>query len=153
MSRGLGDVYKRQLRISKRTLYEYFSSKQEIVEQAIISFFDPIYEYHQKLLDDKTMTCEEKIIAFFEIPNKNWKVLSVRNICELLEKMPDVYERLESRYQKDWSLLEQILDEAQQTGEFKPFDKSCYCACCTAHPMTSSSTSTMSIKIPVLVPI
>ena len=117
------DDLARQLRISKRTLYEYFSSKQEIVEQAIISFFDPIYEYHQKLLDDKTMTCEEKIIAFFEIPNKNWKVLSVRNICELLEKMPDVYERLESRYQKDWSLLEQILDEAQQTGEFKPFDK------------------------------
>ena len=64
------DDLARQLRISKRTLYEYFSSKQEIVEQAIISFFDPIYEYHQKLLDDKTMTCEEKIIAFFEIPNK-----------------------------------------------------------------------------------
>lgn len=82
-----------------------------------------MYAYHQKLLEDDTLTCEEKLVAYFDIPDENWRVLSVRNVCELLDKMPDVYERLQSRYQNDWSLLEQILDEAQQTGEFKPFDK------------------------------
>lgn len=117
------DDLARKLRISKRTLYEYFSSKQEIVEQAIISFLEPIYDYHRKLVDDDSLTCEAKIIAYFNVPNENWQVLSVRKVCDLLVKMPDVWERLQSRYKKDWSLLEQLLDEAQQTGEFKPFDK------------------------------
>ena len=37
--------------------------------------------------------------------------------------MPSTCERLQSRYKKDWLLLERLLDEAQETGEFKPFDK------------------------------
>lgn len=117
------DDLARKLRISKRTLYEYFSSKQEIVEEAISSFLERVYQYHRELVDDDNLTCEEKLIAYFDVPNENWQVLSVRKVCDLLVKMPDVWERLQSRYKKDWSLLEQLLDEAQQTGEFKPFDK------------------------------
>lgn len=117
------DDLARKLRISKRTLYEYFSSKQEIVEEAISSFLERVYQYHRELVDDDGLTCEEKLIAYFDVPNENWQVLSVRKVCDLLVKMPDVWERLQSRYKKDWSLLEQLLDEAQQTGEFKPFDK------------------------------
>lgn len=42
------DDLARNLRISKRTLYENFSSKQEIIEQAIADFTDKIYAYHQR---------------------------------------------------------------------------------------------------------
>lgn len=117
------DDLARNLRISKRTLYEHFSSKQEIVEQAIIDFTDKIYAHHQRIVGDSTMSCEAKLMAYFDVPDENWQVLSVRKVSELLAKMPDVWERLQSRYEKDWQLLEQLLDEAQQTGEFKPFDK------------------------------
>ena len=117
------DDLARNLRISKRTLYEHFSSKQEIVEQSIIDFTDKIHAYHQRIVDDKTMTSEAKLIAYFDVPDENWQVLSVRKTSELLAKMPDVWERLQSRYEQDWDLLKQILNEAQQTGEFRPFDK------------------------------
>lgn len=117
------DDLARNLRISKRTLYEHFSSKQEIVEQVIIDFTDKIYAHHQRIVGDSTMSCEAKLMAYFDVPDENWQVLSVRKVSELLAKMPDVWERLQSRYEKDWQLLEQLLDEAQQTGEFKPFDK------------------------------
>ena len=102
------DDLARNLRISKRTLYENFSSKQEIIEQAIA---------------DPAMTCEAKLIAYFDVPSDNWQVLSVRKTSDLLAKMPGTCERLQSRYKKDWLLLERLLDEAQETGEFKPFDK------------------------------
>lgn len=42
------DDLARNLRISKRTLYENFSSKQEIIEQAIADFTDKIYAYRQR---------------------------------------------------------------------------------------------------------
>lgn len=117
------DDLARNLRISKRTLYEHFSSKQEIIEQAISDFTNKIYTYHRRIVSDSTMTCEAKLIAYFDVPSDNWQVLSVRKASELLTKMPDVWNRLQSRYEKDWRLLEQLLDEAQETGEFKPFDK------------------------------
>ncbi|WP_298590521.1 TetR/AcrR family transcriptional regulator [uncultured Megasphaera sp.] len=117
------DDLARNLRISKRTLYEHFSSKQEIVEQAIANFSDEIYAYHQRIVNNPDMTCEAKLIAYFDVPSDNWQVLSVRKVSELLSKMPGICERLQSRYKKDWYLLEQLLDEAQETGEFKPFDK------------------------------
>lgn len=113
----------RNLRISKRTLYENFSSKQEIIEQAIADFTDKIYAYHQRIVSDPAMTCEAKLIAYFDVPSDNWQVLSVRKTSDLLAKMPGTCERLQSRYKKDWLLLERLLDEAQETGEFKPFDK------------------------------
>lgn len=117
------DALARNLRISKRTLYEHFSSKQEIIEQAITDFTDKIYAYHQRIVSDPARTCEAKLIAYFDVPSDNWQVLSVRKTSDLLAKMPSTCERLQSRYKKDWLLLERLLDEAQETGEFKPFDK------------------------------
>ena len=117
------DDLARNLRISKRTLYENFLSKQEIIEQAIADFTDKIYAYHQRIVSDPAMTCEAKLIAYFDVPSDNWQVLSVRKTSDLLAKMPGTCERLQSRYKKDWLLLERLLDEAQETGEFKPFDK------------------------------
>ena len=106
------DDLARNLRISKRTLYENFSSKQEIIEQAIADFTDKIYAYHQRIVSDPAMTCEAKLIAYFDVPSDNWQVLSVRKTSDLLAKMPGTCERLQSRYKKDWLLLERLLDEA-----------------------------------------
>ena len=80
------DDLARNLRISKRTLYEHFSSKQEIIEQAISDFTNKIYAYHRRIVSDSTMTCEAKLIAYFDVPSDNWQVLSVRKASELLPK-------------------------------------------------------------------
>lgn len=44
------DDLARRLHISKRTLYENFSSKQEIVKNAILSVMDDLYTHHVSLL-------------------------------------------------------------------------------------------------------
>lgn len=117
------DDLARNLRISKRTLYENFSSKQEIIEQAITDFTDKIYAYHQRIVSNPAMTCEAKLIAYFDVPSDNWQVLSVRKTSDLLAKMPGTWNACSPAIKKDWLLLERLLDEAQETGEFKPFDK------------------------------
>lgn len=147
------DDLARKLRISKRTLYEYFSSKQEIVEEAISSFLERVYQYHRELVDDDSLTCEEKLIAYFDVPDENWQVLSVRKVSDLLVKMPDVYDRLQSRYKRIGVSWNKSSMKPSRQGPSNLLTKSCYCACCTAQPMISSITSMMSIKIPVLVPI
>ena len=60
------DDLARNLRISKRTLYEHFASKQAIIEESLLSMMGKIQEEHRKLLADPDMTTEEKIISFFK---------------------------------------------------------------------------------------
>lgn len=117
------DDLARNLRISKRTLYEYFVSKQAIVEEALLSMMKSIQDEHRKLLADVNMTTEEKIISFFKVTSDNITVLSVRKTTELVKKMPDVCEKLEAARKEDWDILGQLLDIAQKEDGFKPFDK------------------------------
>ncbi len=122
------DELARRLRISKRTLYEQFSSKQEIIQAALYSLIDDVYDQHVKLLADTSLSTEEKIIRFFHVQTRRVKaetvnMLSVRKMNDVLAKMPELRRLLEQRSRQDWQLLEQLLDKAAQEPAFKPFDK------------------------------
>lgn len=117
------DDLARNLRISKRTLYEHFVSKQAIIEESLLSMMSEIQEEHRRLLADPDMTTEEKIISFFKVKSNNITVLSVRKTTDLMKKMPDVCKKLEVARKADWDILGQLLDIAQQEDDFKPFDK------------------------------
>ena len=117
------DDLARNLRISKRTLYEHFVSKQAIIEESLLSMMSEIQEEHRRLLADPDMTTEEKIISFFKVKSNNITVLSVRKTTDLMKKMPDVCKKLEVARKADWDILGQLLDAAQQEDDFKPFDK------------------------------
>lgn len=117
------DDLARNLRISKRTLYEHFSSKQEIIEKSMLSLIDDIHEQHVALLANTEMTTEEKIINFFNVKTHYISVLSVRKTDEILRKMPEVCAALEERHRMDWALLSQLFEQAQQEDSFKEVDK------------------------------
>lgn len=147
------DDLARNLRISKRTLYENFSSKQEIIEQAIADFTDKIYAYHQRIVSDPAMTCEAKLIAYFDVPSDNWQVLSVRKTSDLLAKMPGTCERLQSRYKKTGSFWNGSSMKLRRQENSSPLISSCSCVSCIAQPMTLSIILMMSNTIPPLVTI
>lgn len=116
------DNLAKRLRISKRTLYEHFSSKQEIIEETMLSFAGKVYTYHCQVANDSTLSTEEKLKAYFAISNDNLDMLSVRKVNELIRKMPAICQRIREKTDEDWKILEQLLEEAQQSKEFKPFD-------------------------------
>lgn len=117
------DDLAKNLRISKRTLYEHFSSKQEIIEETLRSLMDDVYQQHQQLIADPTLTTEEKIIRFGRVRTRNITVLSVRKVNEVFHKVPGLCQKLEELHDKDFSLLSQLLDTAMEEDDFKPFDK------------------------------
>lgn len=117
------DDLARNLKISKRTLYEHFSSKQFIIQEALLSLMHKVHRDHQKLLANTSMTAEEKIINFFHVDSININILSVRKANEILMKMPDVCQKLEVERTADWDILGQLLDEAMEEESFTPFDK------------------------------
>lgn len=117
------DDLARTLRISKRTLYEHFPSKQEIIKEPILSLISKIYDTHVMLLANTALSTEEKIIEFFNFKRADVSVLSVRKTDEILQKMPEIHDVLKEAKRKDWDLLGTLLDQALQEPAFKQFDK------------------------------
>lgn len=111
------------LNISKRTLYENFSSKQEIIEQLIFAAMDDLYEQHSRLLADPRLTPEEKLSAFFSIRAKDFRVFSAKTTSEFFKKMPGLCDAVHDRSLRDWQLLEKYVKEAQKSNQVKSFDK------------------------------
>lgn len=117
------DDLARTLRISKRTLYEHFPSKQEIIKESILSLISKIYDTHVMLLANTALSTEEKIIEFFNFKRADVSVLSVRKTDEILQKMTEIHDVLKEAKRKDWDLLGTLLDQALQEPAFKQFDK------------------------------
>lgn len=128
------DDLARRLRISKRTLYEHFSSKQEMIIEALYSLMDEVYTRHVKLLQNQELTAEEKLIEYFNV-NASGKVFSMRKAKEIFTKMPEICATMQTYSKRDWQILEQIFEQAQENDEFIDFDKRCSFICCTARLM------------------
>ena len=103
------DDLARRLRISKRTLYEHFSSKQEMIIEALYSLMDEVYTRHVKLLQNQELTAEEKLIEYFNV-NASGKVFSMRKAKEIFTKMPEICATMQTYSKRDWQILEQIFE-------------------------------------------
>lgn len=113
------DDLARNLSISKRTLYEYFHSKNEIIETILTEKLDYIYREHRKILHDGSLSLEDRLIAFFSVESHMFNTLNGQHIRELFNKMPFLISRLQEVGMRDWQQLEDFLVEEQKLGVMK----------------------------------
>ena len=85
------DDLARHLHISKRTLYEHFSSKQD------------------------------KLLAYFHARSELIELISLRQYEAILRKMPDIGPELEVQSKRDWDLLLHFLQDVEKTKGYKNF--------------------------------
>lgn len=111
-----------ELNISKRTLYEHFSSKREIVEVIINAKIEDTYEQHRQLLEDPDLSAEEKLAKYFLIRSRIYPLLTEYTLNEFFYKMPDLIDYVRESCQKDWDLLQTFMEEAKQDGFIKEYD-------------------------------
>lgn len=118
------DDLARRLHISKRTIYEHFPSKYDVIQQALAKLAMSVLKRHEELVANDSMTFEEKLIAYFSSNPLTNKGFSMRRAKQIFTKLPKVCEVLDSCAAEDWKLLEQIFSQAQRSEEFIDFDTS-----------------------------
>lgn len=67
-----------RLHISKRTIYEYFPSKYDVIEQTLVKLAIGVLKRHEELVANESMTFEEKLNAYFSTNPVTNKVFSMR---------------------------------------------------------------------------
>lgn len=113
----MDDLAKR-LGISKRTLYENFSSKVEILEAIIDLTFSEYEERGRAIRENKELSLEEKIRQTIGIILKHYEFYDLRILEQLKRYYPAQWERVD-REMNQWNDLEQLLKEGMATGIVK----------------------------------
>ncbi|PKH12123.1 MULTISPECIES: TetR/AcrR family transcriptional regulator [Planomicrobium] len=113
----MDDLAKR-LGISKRTLYENFSSKLEILETIIDMTFSGHEEEARLIREDKSLTLAEKIQQVILIIPKHNEFYDLRILEQLKRYYPEQWQRVDRELNR-WEDLEDLLREGMEAGIVK----------------------------------
>jgi len=113
----MDDLAKR-LGISKRTLYEHFSSKVDILDSIIDMTLTEFDEQTRRIIDDPELTLIEKIRKAIVVLPKYNEFYDLRILEQLKRSYPALWERVD-RELHQWDDLKGLLEEGIRTGVIK----------------------------------
>lgn len=112
---SVDDLAKR-LGISKRTLYQYFSSKAEILDLIIDQTFA---EYDQKaniIIEDNTLTLLEKIKSVITVLPEHYELVSLTILDQMKRYYPEQWSKMDQHLKNDWDLLRTLIEQGMREG-------------------------------------
>ena len=113
-----------RLKISKKTIYKNFTSKDELVREALMNF---ILDNHKKLNDLVNTDCNavEKSFKMFNFVGTMLIQISENFLNDIRNSMPDLWEEIDKVRTKILSSnLKSIIDQGQKEGYFISTQKS-----------------------------
>ena len=112
------DDLARRLGISKRTLYEHFSSKVDILDSIIDVTLAEFDEQTRRILDNPNLTLLEKIRKVIVVVPEHNDFYDLRILEQLKRTYPAQWERV-NREMHQWDDLKGLLEEGIRTGVIK----------------------------------
>lgn len=110
------DDLAKALTISKRTLYEQFRSKHEIVETILVHGAEDFYRQHENIVKNKSLTLEEVLDQYFKVRSNLYAAFNGESFIEIFLAIPQLQETLKTLFKKDWDLLKHYLIDQQEQG-------------------------------------
>jgi AcrR family transcriptional regulator len=110
------DLLAAELRISKKTIYKHFSSKDKLVEAVVIGFISATSEKIESViqLEDDSLS---KALRLFEIMRMVATKLSDSWVRDIKIHMPKLWERIdEFRTKRAYAVLGTIIQQGQAEG-------------------------------------
>ncbi|WP_342513149.1 TetR/AcrR family transcriptional regulator [Sporosarcina sp. FSL K6-1522] len=116
----MDDLAKR-LGISKRTLYEHFSSKVEILDSIIDITLAEFDEQTRRIVENAELTLLEKIRKTIVVVPKYNDFYDLRILEQLKRSYPAQWERVHQELNQ-WDDLKELLEEGMRTHVIKPMN-------------------------------
>jgi AcrR family transcriptional regulator len=114
------DELANRLGISKKTLYERVRSKEELVERAVVFYFDAVEHEQRAIREDGTLTALEKTVRLLcVVPQMPFRDYRIR---ELRRAFPQAFQQVTAWLETGWERTFAIMDEAVASGALLMFD-------------------------------
>ena len=104
------------LSISKRTLYEQFRSKYEIVETILVQGAKDFYKQHENIVENKSLSLEEVLYRYFRVRSNLYAAFNGESFKEIFLSIPQLQDTMNVLFKKDWDLFNNYLVHQQEQG-------------------------------------
>lgn len=106
----------RELSISKRAIYDHFSSKQDLIEAVLDSILSDLRQQIAGIVDDKSLDITDRIKALMVLYPKAFGPVNLQVIEDVRRFMPQEWTKFEDFFEERWRMLEKIIEEGAQKG-------------------------------------
>lgn len=109
-----------RLGISKRTLYQCFSSKEELIESIIVAKLEDVKQQRDEVMRDNQMPFDKKLYKVLTLCPRIYSSVNGSHLEEIRRYLPGVWNKIEQFIDADWSTVETILQQAIEAKCFRP---------------------------------
>ncbi len=115
------DDIAKELKISKKTLYAVFSTKEELLLRVVDYCFTDIKLCERKIAENNELDVVDKLRQIMIAMPDRYQNIGLSSLNSLSEKYPNVYKRVEEHLATDWEATISIINQGISEGRFKPF--------------------------------
>jgi|SRR5690625_917833 len=105
-----------RLGISKRTLYEHFSSKADILDELIEDAFSEVDKKNGLILQNDDIPVTEKIKEVIISLPTYIELVDRPTLEQIKRSYPEQWEKLSEMYTKDWDEMDTLIDQGIREG-------------------------------------
>ncbi|WP_062046950.1 TetR/AcrR family transcriptional regulator [Bacillus sp. JCM 19034] len=116
----ISDVAKRH-GVSKRTIYEHFESKQELIQSIVDDAIEEVKQKERLIFQMEAWSYETKLKAILSIVPSGLRFGDMRLLEQMKKFAPKEWEKIDSLLQQEWETVKVVIEHGIQAGEFRPF--------------------------------
>ncbi|MCG7408520.1 TetR/AcrR family transcriptional regulator [Paenibacillus sp. ACRRX] len=105
-----------RLGISKRTLYEHFPSKVEVLDSIVEQALHESEVRAREIVQDHSLTVLDKIRAVMTVLPNNFELVDNRILDQMKRLFPAQWEKIDGMLKDDWAMLRELIEEGMEQG-------------------------------------
>jgi AcrR family transcriptional regulator len=108
-----------ELKISRKTFYKYYLSKEDVLKEIIDVMHGAVYPQQCDIFEDSTLSTEEKLYRCLTLRLPHEDEIDLNRIYEIEQYYPEVYAYFMGVYEQGWELTETLLRRGMEEGVFR----------------------------------
>jgi AcrR family transcriptional regulator len=107
------------LKISRKTFYKYYLSKEDVLKEIIDVMHGAVYPLQCDIFEDAALSTEEKLFRCLTLRLPHEDEIDLNKIYEVEQYYPAVYTYLMGVYERGWELTDELLRRGMAEGVFR----------------------------------
>jgi AcrR family transcriptional regulator len=106
----------RELGVSKRAIYDHFTSKQHLIDCVLDTIIADLRQQISGIVYDDSLDIFDRIKALMVLNPKGFGHVNTQVIEDVRRFMPQEWAKFEKFFMERWRMLEQIIEEGSNKG-------------------------------------
>lgn len=112
--------------ISKKTIYRYFHSKEELLLETVDNLFLNIHKEQDLIFNDESIDDVTRLKKLMIAMPRNMTSVDLNLLVELNKQYPKVYQRVNHYLESDWDQTFELIDKCKSKGLIKNIDNNIF---------------------------